>query len=439
MKASPFQVGIVIFFIAFIVLAVLIFTGIIGKSGGTQAQTATGSVIFWGTYPQDVMGKLFSEYNAAHQTYSVVYVQVNATDLDTKLSDAIASGTGPDIVMLGQDQILKNQAKFFKIPYASLSQSTFRSTYIQEGELFMLPDGIVGLPFTVDPLIMFYNRNIFEGAGVIQPPKTWDELTQKVPLITKKDANLNLLQSAVPFGIYGNLNHARDIISMLLLQAGNPIVTVQSGTYIPALSIGMGQSSVSSAQAVVNFLTQFVDPGKDTYTWNRSFTNARDQFISEELAVYLGYASELPLISAKNPNLNFDVTKVPQASATATQLTFGRMNAIAIVKASKNTSTALVVAADLTSADFESKLVDALALTAPVAPARRDLLTKIPQTIYGPTLFNSAIIARGWYDPGQELTDPIFNDMVDSVVRGAADSASAVGAAQSRFSVIFGK
>jgi hypothetical protein len=54
-------------------------------------------------------------------------------------------------------------------------------------------------------------------------------------------------------------------------------------------------------------------------------------------------------------------------------------------------------------------------------------------------LYGSAIISRGWYDPGASQTDRIFNTMVDSVVRGAMNSAQAVGDAQSKLMVIFNK
>jgi multiple sugar transport system substrate-binding protein len=440
-KLSPFQVGIVIFFIICIIVAVLIFIGVIGGGTKSQTQTAQGNVVLWGTYPSDVMSKLFDSYNASHQKYSVTYVEIGPTDLDSKLSDAIASGVGPDMVILTQDQIVNNQSKLYTIPYQSLTQSTFRATYAQEGELFMLPQGTIALPLTIDPLVLYYNRDLLEAAGITQPPTSWNQLVSEIPLLTKTDSNNNIVQSGIPFGIYGNLNNARAILSMFFLQAGDPIVTTQGGQFLPVLSQAStataGNQSASPAEAVVNFFTQFVDPTKSTYTWNRSFQNARQEFINGELAFYIDYASELPLIATQNPNLNFDVAKVPQANDTGAQVTFGNVAGVAIVKATKNMTTAFTVMSDLTGSDFESQLVTALLPVAPVAPARRDLLTTPPQVLFGPVLYNSAVIARGWYDPGESQTDPIFNDMIDSVVRGASDVGQAVGDAQNSLMVVF--
>lgn len=442
MKTSPFQIGVIIFFVVCVALAMLIFTGVIGKDKN-QNQSSAGSVVLWGTYPQNVIGKMISDYNTSHpKSTSISYVPIQSGALESQLAEAIASGTGPDLIMIGQDQIIRNQSKLYTIPYESLSEATFRATYAIEGELFMLPNGVIGLPVTIDPLIMYYNRDLLEGAGITIAPKTWNEVSTITPLLTKKDTNNNIIQSSVPFGIYSNLNNASDIVSLLILQAGNPIVLKQNDKFRAVLGVSLtqtgGSQEVLPAQAVVNFFTQFVDPTKETYTWNRSFTNARNQFISGELAMYIGYASELPSIVAQNPNLNFDVTKVPQPAVTGTQITYGNTQAVAIVKASRNIPGAIAVAAELSGQEFSSQLVASLLATAPVAPARRDLLGKAPQNVFGPVLYSSAIIARGWYSPGRTVIDPIFNNLIDDVVRGVSNVTQSVYTAHTKLVNIFG-
>ncbi len=435
MKSSPFQIGITILFVVLTLLAVAIFSGVIKTDDPAKDGGASGAVMLWGPYKKDHISKFLDEYNQSHQSFSVIYVEVPADRLDNDLVEAIASDAGPDLIILPQEGILRNRSKLYMIPYQSITERTFRDTYVQEGELFMLSGGIVALPLTIDPLIMYYNRNMFEAAGITQPPKTWNELTNHVPKLTKKGQNVTILQSALPFGIYENLNHAKDVLSMLLMQAGNPIVVKQNDKFFPVLLQNQSDQN-SPAQAVVDFFTQFSDPNKETYTWNRSFTNARDQFINEELAIYFGYASELPIIASKNPNLNFDVTKVPQATDARAEVTFGEMQAVAVVKSSKNFQTAFKVASDLTGPDLLSKLIGALIQTSPVAPARRDMLSKAPENLYGPTLYNSAVISRGWYDPGEALTNPIFSDMVDKVSRGALSTQESTAEAHNRLLTI---
>jgi ABC-type glycerol-3-phosphate transport system substrate-binding protein len=435
-KMSVFQISIIVFFIVMAGLALLIFSGAINLDSQQSSTGPKGSIVMWGTYPHDKVSNVFDTYNQSHQGYTVTYIEKAPNALDNELAEAIASGGGPDLVILRQDDILNNVNKLYLIPYTSIPERTFRDTYIQEGELYMMDKGIIGLPISVDPMIMYYNRDIFEGAGITVPPKTWTQFLGMVPNLTKRDDKGVITQSAIPFGIYSNLNHAKDILSLLLFQAGDPIVAAQGSKFLSVLNQNPGGASVSPAQAVVDFFTQFADPSKTTYSWNKSFNSGLNQFINGELAVYFGYASELPVIAAKNPNLNFDVAKIPQPDGAKTEITFGQMQAVAVVKASKNLATALSVANDISGASFSASLVGAVLDSGPVAPARRDLLSSVPPSLYGPTLYSSAIISRGWLDPGSDGTNPIFQAMVDDVTRGATDSATSVNNAQSKLSLL---
>ena len=58
-------------------------------------------------------------------------------------------------------------------------------------------------------------------------------------------------------------------------------------------------------------------------------------FVKEDLALYFGYGSERADIMAKNPHLNFDIAPVPQIRGNKTQVTFGRMQGIAIARNAK--------------------------------------------------------------------------------------------------------
>jgi ABC-type glycerol-3-phosphate transport system substrate-binding protein len=436
-KSSTFQTVLLIIFVVFIVVAVLIFSGVIPIGGG-DSETAgpKGEVVIWGPYKTNTVFKFFEEINNASKgAFKALYVEKNPRSFDRDLSEAIASGVGPDLVILSQEQLYRSRSKLFPIDYASFPERTFRDTFIQEGELFLLADGIYGLPLSVDPIIMYYNRNMFEASGITSPPKTWEELAQITPKLTVKKENLVLTQSAVSFGSYGNLTHAKDILSLLIMQAGNPITIESQKGFTSALGNKYNQE-IPPAVSAISFFTQFADPQKDTYTWNRSLPASQEAFISEQVAVYFGYASELPLIVNKNPNLNFDIAKVPQVTGSKSHITFGDLKAVGIIKTSHNFNSAYSFALSLTGGELAPKILGALRADAPVAPARRDLLSSAPQNLFGPTLYGGALISRGWVDPGDDLSDPIFRDLVDSVFRGAVGPSEAVSQAHNKLQVI---
>ena len=331
--------------------------------------------------------------------------------------EALAAGVGPDLFFLPQDLIIRHRDKVFPVPYESFSERNFKNSFVGEAELYLDQKGILAFPFTIDPLVMYYNRDILEGAGIAQPPRFWENFFDIASSITKYDPSLNILQSTIAFGEFQNVAQAKDILSMLLLQFGNEIV-VRSGDKFKVVLNDSFNLPQSPAGAVLRFYTEFSNPtttrGEGVYSWNKSLPNSIDAFTANELAFYFGYASELFVIQQKNPNLNFDVVEIPQIKDSRFKATFGKINALAIAKNSQNLSTAYVVANLLTRQDFIKELSVILSLP----PARRDLLSIKPNNPYADIFYNSALISRGWLDPLKEATDIIFKNLVEDIVSG---------------------
>ena len=156
---SNFQIIFLSIFGFFAVLAVIIFSGILPIGTGTSGMT--GDVLVWGTIREDVIGPLLDDFSNKNKNIRITYVEKNPATFDKEFIEALASGRGPDLFFLPQDFILKYEDKILPIPYAMISERDFKNTYIEEGELYLAANGILGLPITVDPMVMYWNRDIF--------------------------------------------------------------------------------------------------------------------------------------------------------------------------------------------------------------------------------------------------------------------------------------
>src|SRR3989344_8435059 len=119
--------------------------------------------------------------------------------------------------------ILPHSDKISAIPFSALSQRTFQDLYIQEGDIYVTSAGIMGIPFTIDPLIMYWNRDMFDAAGIAAYPRFWDEFTELNRKLTVKDQNGNVRRSALAMGDFTNVANARELLGSLLFQVGNPV------------------------------------------------------------------------------------------------------------------------------------------------------------------------------------------------------------------------
>src|SRR5690606_7116021 len=107
--------------------------------------------------------------------------------------------------------------------------------------------------------------------------------------------------------------------SALILQTGNPVVHRTSRGLESALR-DRGTSTLFPAAAALDFFVQFADQSKSTYTWSRAMPEAQDAFASESLAMYFGFVNELVEIRNKNPNINLDISVIPQRSVDSPRI-----------------------------------------------------------------------------------------------------------------------
>lgn len=431
-RSNTFQIVIIGTFVVLLILGFLAFSGKLPLPSGNEPVNY-GSVTMWGTVPDATMQKLISETLGKDTSIKISYSEKKAATFNNDFVEALARGNGPDLVLVSQDSALKTSDKLTIIPYTSVPERDFKNAFLPEGELFLRSNGIVALPFTIDPMVMYWNRDLLTSALVVSPPTLWTQFYDLVPKITVRDVSANIVRSLVSFGEYRNVSNAKDLVSLLLMQAGSPVVTTDSNgltaALVPASSAGV-ENPVMSA---IRFYTEFSKPGKDAYSWNRSLPLSRSMFESGDLALYFGYASEYKSIQAKNPHLNFDVAIVPQAGQSAvgtkslTKLTFGKMQGVAITKATKNPQGAVYAALLLSSKDS----IAAYTAISGLPPVRRDLIAQRPTDAVQSVFYDSALISRAWYDPSPSETDDLFMTMFDNISSGRSLISEALSAAQS--------
>ncbi|MBU4536626.1 extracellular solute-binding protein [Patescibacteria group bacterium] len=418
---SQFQLIVTSIFGFFILIGVILFASF--KTDRNDLEV--GSVLIWGTVADNVIADVLHDLvNRDSRFEKVKYEQIDEINFDSILAEAMAEDKGPDLFFLPQDKIIKHQKKILTIPYETFSLRDFKDYFIEEGELYLTDTGILALPFMVDPMVMYWNRNIHTKVGISEPPSYWDSFFAFAKKVTDKDENMNILTSAVALGEYENINHSKEILAALIMQTGNPIVLRDGEEYDVVLKKSLGSQSTAT-ESSLRFYTEFSDPIKETYSWNRSMPNSKNSFLSGDLALYFGFASELEDLRNKNPNLNFDVSFFPQTGDSKNIVNFGKMEALAISKSSKNAVGAYTVATALIQSETLLYLNEVTGLP----PVSRIILAKEPIDPYQNVFFKAALSSRGFLDINKEDTDFIFQDMVNSVVSGRRKLSEAVSRA----------
>jgi ABC-type glycerol-3-phosphate transport system substrate-binding protein len=373
------------------------------NSGGSSAKTVTLNV--WGVFEtSDNMAPFIQAYQQAHPNVRISYTEKNVATYEQDLINALASGNGPDVYEI---------------------QTAFLDVVKND---FVTSDGkIFAMPLTVDSLGLYYNKDILGAAGIATPPKTWNDLQADVKAVTKLNHAGTFTQSGVAMGTTSNIGSATDIMYELLLQNSPAYYTsdFSRSTLDQATQTSGGQ--VFPAVKALNFYTSFSNPASDVYTWNQNSNYSIDAFANGQLAFLYGYSFTRDTILQKAPNLNFDVTAVPQPDGNIIPVNFANYWGFGVSKQSQNPNYGW---------DFIKSMATKSSLTSyyqrhNLPSSRRDIIaSQISDPVIG-TFALADLTAKSFYKKDADKIDAIISKMIDDVIlRGATTAASVSTAAQ---------
>lgn len=396
---NTFEIALIGIFIIAGVTAAVIF-------GLQRASLRDGgqSIVIWGALPEaEIRGVISAQ---AGESFHAEYKYVPAGDLDHALTEALASQQQPDLVIFPHQYLLVLEDRINQIPYTQFSERSFVDTFIDGADVFRTPEYIRAIPFAVDPLVLFFNKQRLSSAGYVGTPFYWDELPSYVENLTDIEGT-SVREAAVALGRYGNIRHANQILSAMLMQADVPLVVWREGDYESGLNVSAARQA---SQSVVRFYTEFGDPEKSVYTWNNALPEDFTTFTTGNLGMYFGQGSEIRLVQQTNPNLSFDIAHIPYTRGDTRQ-TFGTFWGIGVVDRAPNGDAAFAFINKLISAPA-GQMIGENTLRVPV---RRDVLAAGTSDFFKEKLYQVGITSRAWVMPSPWEVDSIFGSLIESV------------------------
>jgi multiple sugar transport system substrate-binding protein len=153
--------------------------GVAGCSSPAPTGDAEGPVTVW------VMGDSGTNFETlvADSGIEVEVVAIPWDSIDEKLTTAVASGSGPDILQIGLSKLATFAEAGALLPlddligdYPGLDPENFPSGV--SGASTSVDGQIVSVPWVSDTRVLFTRTDILAEAGIDSPPQTWDELRE---------------------------------------------------------------------------------------------------------------------------------------------------------------------------------------------------------------------------------------------------------------------
>jgi multiple sugar transport system substrate-binding protein len=153
------------------------------------------------------MDELIKRFQAANPGVTVKHTTFPYADYQTKVAAAIPAGQGPDVVQLFYgwlDQFVG--AKFVQpLPRDAFPPDMIQKEFFPIVEAMKRDGEYYGLPTAVRSLALFYNKKLFQGAGLdpAKPPQTLEEFVAAAEKAVKRDGVGNILSAGTTMDMTG--------------------------------------------------------------------------------------------------------------------------------------------------------------------------------------------------------------------------------------------
>lgn len=155
------------------------------------------------------MDQLIENFEAANPDITVKTTHFPYADYRTKVAAAIPAGEGPDVVQLFYGWLNDYvQAELIQpLPADQFPVDKIEAEFFPMVQAMKRGDNYMALPTAVRSLALFYNKRLFEKAGIDGPPTTLEELVETAKKIAEKDGAGNITTVGITTGMTGQDHH----------------------------------------------------------------------------------------------------------------------------------------------------------------------------------------------------------------------------------------
>jgi multiple sugar transport system substrate-binding protein len=420
----------------FTALAVFLVAVVSGCGCRTSSQSKVNTkdkinLTYWRLFDdRESIQPIIDEYQKEHKNITITYKKFAYGDYERQAIDELAAGQGPDIWMIQNDWLPRHQDKLTPMPDGMMNTETYRTTFMDVATDDFVVDGkIYGIPLSIDSLALFYNKDLFNKAGISQPPSTWDEAIKDVARLTKTSGN-NVNQSAFAMGTANNVNSAVDIVSWLTMQNGASMIddAKEQAIFNARHKTEQGQGYYPGVSAL-EFYTSFANPAKQTYSWNSGMPNNIDAFLNGKAAMVLAPSYQVKMLQVKSqsktPKLQFDVAPAPQIKDGITVNSATYYSEV-VSKNCQYPDVAWDFLVFLSGKENLQKFHESTQRP----PSRKDLVEQFSSEQYYGVFAVQAPSAKSFYKIDNNKVNKILANMITSVINGEKAKDAADKAAQ---------
>lgn len=292
-------------------------TGSTGTTGGSDTNNKT-TITIWHTFTggqDELLNTIAKDFETENSDIHVNVVGgYNEKDFEPIVQDAVVNGVGPNLVFLGANFARNFDGYDMLISFDDYFTEDYKSMVSQGiyDEATDFVDGKVHLIATyTSAQVLFYNKTMFEEAGV-EAPKTWDDLKEASKAIYEKTGVVGFCADAL-----------NEVINTIILQS-------HDGKYVDTAS----KKLLFNDEETVKWIEWWAEGVKEGYFQIAPTTgdyNSSD-LNNGAIASYTGSCAGLPFLDLSNIGGEVGVVRMPYIDENHRQTIAGNRSILGFKK-----------------------------------------------------------------------------------------------------------
>ena len=260
----------------------------------------------------DFFNQLIADFESENPGTTVDWVDVPWADMETKILAAVSANNAPDVVNLNPNFASQLATQGAWLSLDDKLTDAEKAVYLPKiWEATQLNGESFGFPWYLTARVALYNTEIFEAAGISEPPATFEELAEVAKQIKEKTGKYAFFISFVP-------EDAADVLQSFV-QMGVPLVDDE----------GNAAFDTPEGRAVFQYWT---DLYKQDLLPDEVLTQGHQQAIqlyqSGETAILASGAEFLDTIKNNAPDIAAATKSAPQITGSTGKKNVAAMNLV---------------------------------------------------------------------------------------------------------------
>jgi len=288
---------------------------------------------YWGLWePPSVVQPLIDEFEDKNPNIKINYSQQTFSNYESRLFTRLQQATAatepaPDIFRIHNTWTPKYYQYLSPVPAQVMTAEQYKENFYPTtvSDFTAKDSNIYAIPWYIDGLVVFYNKQLLSEEDVQKPPQDWDGFFELAQNLTKKDASGKILQSGLAIGTSRNIRHSAEIIAYLLLLEG---IDVMDQTRTRATL------NTPRVQRVFETYTDFAKG--ENAIWSSTLRTDLEMFFSGNLAMMIAPSWRTFDIIEAAPTIEFDTAPLPQLQANPEDIYYSTYWGDTVSKTSTN-------------------------------------------------------------------------------------------------------